>query len=443
MENKQQYPKHKTIVFLALFLAVIISSNTVTGAAFFQDQLQQDDNEYVEFSGTVEDNQTGNALVFATISVEQTNISTITNTDGEFLIKIPKNLTGGTISIAILGYKTKRIPISELSSENNRIKLDILVTVLSEINVKLPKDAKALVRMTFKKKSENYLNKEALMTAFYRETIKKRKKNVSLAEAIVNIYKQPYAASKRDYITLYKDRKSTDYSKLDTVALKLQGGPFNALYIDLMKYPEYVFTEDVMDLYLFSFAPSTTVNGKTVYVVRFKQRADIYKPLYYGKLFIDAETLALTSAVYNLNVEDRKQASELFVLKKPRNVFVYPTEAAYRVDYREKDGKWLYGYSNVQLSFKINRKGKLFNSYYSLTSEMAVTDWKLNTDGESVKGRDRLRPSVIISDEASGFSDPEFWGAYNVIEPEKSIESAIHKIRKQLKKVNSEDVDSI
>ncbi|MGB5363563.1 MAG: carboxypeptidase-like regulatory domain-containing protein, partial [Aureibaculum sp.] len=288
-----------------------------------------------------------------------------------------------------------------------------------------------------------YLNKEALMTAFYRETIKKRKKNVSLAEAIVNIYKQPYAASKRDYITLYKDRKSTDYSKLDTVALKLQGGPFNALYIDLMKYPEYVFTEDVMDLYLFSFAPSTTVNGKTVYVVRFKQRADIYKPLYYGKLFIDAETLALTSAVYNLNVEDRKQASELFVLKKPRNVFVYPTEAAYRVDYREKDGQWLYGYSNVQLSFKINRKGKLFNSYYSLTSEMAVTDWKLNTDGESVKGRDRLRPSVIISDEASGFSDPEFWGAYNVIEPEKSIESAIHKIRKQLKKVNSEDVDSI
>ena len=131
-------------------------------------------------------------------------------------------------------------------------------------------------------------------------------------------------------------------------------------------------------------------------------------------------------------------ASNLFVKKKPRDIFVYPTNAAYRIDYREKDGKWYYGYSNVQLTFKINRKGKLFNSIYSLSSEMAVTDWKLNTSGEILKAKERLRPSVIISDEASGFSDPEFWGAYNVIEPEKSIESAINKIRRQLKKINTD-----
>jgi hypothetical protein len=272
------------------------------------------------------------------------------------------------------------------------------------------------------------------MTAFYRETIKKRRKNVSLAEAIVNVYKQPYTSARKDYIKLYKARKSTDYTKLDTVALKLQGGPFNALYIDLMKYPEYIFTEDVIDLYKFSFASSTTINERPVYVVTFKQRNDIQEPLYYGKLYIDSETLALTSAVYNLNVENKELTSKLFVRKKPRNIKVYPTEAAYRVDYREKNGKWYYGYSNAQLTFKINRKGKLFNSIYSLSSEMAITDWELNTTNESLKFKERLKPSVVISDEASGFSDPEFWGAFNVIEPEKSIESAINKIKKQLKK---------
>jgi hypothetical protein len=41
-----------------------------------------------------------------------------------------------------------------------------------------------------------------------------------------------------------------------------------------------------------------------------------------------------------------------------------------------------------------------------------------------------------MMDKASGFSDPDFWGAYNVIEPEKSIEFAIKKIKKQLKKLN-------
>jgi hypothetical protein len=274
------------------------------------------------------------------------------------------------------------------------------------------------------------------MTAFYRETIKKRRKNVSLAEAIVTLYKEPYNSVKRDKIKLFKARKNTDYTKLDTLALKLQGGPFNALYIDLMKYPQFIFSDETIDLYKFSFGASTTINDQPVLVVNFKQRDEIGEPLYYGKLFIDSNTLALTSALYDLNVENKDQASALFVKKKPRDVKVYPTKAAYRVDYRQKNGKWYYGYSNVQLTFKVNKKGKLFNSVYSLSSEMAVTDWKLNID-QALKNKERLKPSIIIADEASGFSDPEFWGAYNVIEPEKSIESAIKKIQRQLKRLEN------
>ncbi|MCB0472005.1 MAG: carboxypeptidase-like regulatory domain-containing protein, partial [Flavobacteriaceae bacterium] len=284
---------------------------------------------------------------------------------------------------------------------------------------------------------ENYLNQDAIMTAFYRETIKKRNKNVSLAEAIVNIYKEPYTSGKKDNIELYKSRKNTDYSKLDTVALKLQGGPFNPLYVDLIKYPEYVFADDEINQYIFSFSPSTTINGRPVFVVNFKQSPNIEQPLYYGKLFIDSQTWALVSAIYNLNVENKTLAANLFVKKKPKDVFVYPTNAAYRIDYREKNGKWYYGYSNVQLTFKINRKKKWFNSVYSLSSEMAITDWRFNTQGEVLKGKNRLRPSIIISDEISGFSDPEFWGPYNVIEPEKSIESAINKIKRQLKRTEN------
>jgi hypothetical protein len=65
---------------------------------------------------------------------------------------------------------------------------------------------------------------------------------------------------------------------------------------------------------------------------------------------------------------------------------------------------------------------------------MAVTDWENNSDKRPVTPTDRLRPSIVISDEASGFSEPDFWGEFNVIEPEKSIESAIKKIQKQLEK---------
>jgi hypothetical protein len=45
-----------------------------------------------------------------------------------------------------------------------------------------------------------------------------------------------------------------------------------------------------------------------------------------------------------------------------------------------------------------------------------------------------MKTSMILTDEAIGFSDPDFWGSYNIIEPEKSIENAIKKIIKQLSK---------
>lgn len=419
---------------LLIFNSLLISFISIQHIAATTDVLSQEqqDIEYNQYSGSVHDSQTNEPLVFASLSVMNSNISTITNTDGEFLIKIPKNLNNEKIVISILGYQKKIIAISALKSKKNRIQLDISVVKLSEVVFELPKDAKTLVQSMFENKKINNSDKHVLMTAFYREAIKKRRKNASLAEAIVNIYKQPYTTSNRDKIKLFKVRKSTDYSKLDTIALKLQGGPYNALFIDLMKYPEYIFTNDTYNSYDFSFAPSTTVSERSVYVVKFKQKETIEEPLYYGKLFIDAKTRALSSAIFNLDVSDVEKASKVFVKKKPKNIEVIPESIAYRVDYRESDGKWYYSYSNAQLLFKIKRKGKLFNSTYTVNSEMAITDWKLNDHKEKPKFKESMRQSIIISDEASGFSDPKFWGAYNVIEPEKSIEVAIKKIQRQL-----------
>ena len=233
---------------------------------------------------------------------------------------------------------------------------------------------------------------------------------------------------------LRKARKSTDYQRLDTVAIKLQGGPFSTVFLDVMKYPEFIFTSETIGEYRYEFKPPSTVNNRTVYVVSFTLKSRLDEPHYFGNLYIDTETLALVSAKYELNVGDRKAASRMFVKKKPRDVTAYPLGANYQVDYREKNGKWHYGYGRVNLSFKVDKKGKLFNTTYTLASEMAVTDWEPNPSNTLAKAKDRLRPNVVITDQVSGFSDPDFWGPLNVIEPEKSIESAINKIRRQLRR---------
>jgi len=405
------------------FVGFLFITFFVFSAAFAQD--------YQEISGTVSDANNGDELVFADITIENTNIRTVSNAEGEYLLKIPNEYLSNKIVFSFLGYQEKQFTLEQLKSMNGNVSLPTLVTELGEVSLSIPKDAKTLVRESLKRKG-NYLDQNTLMTAFYRETIKKRRQNASLAEAVVEIYKEPYNTNRNDAVRLIKSRKNTNYSKLDTIALKLQGGPFNTIYSDLIKYPEFVFSTENIDNYNFKFLPSTQINDRRVYVVQFEQRPEIVTPLYYGKLYIDAQTYALTSAVYNLNVEDEDLAAELFVQKKPRRVSVYPTEASYRVDYKTKDGKWYYGYSNILLTFKVDWKGKLFNSVYTLQSEMVITDWDFNTSDKKIEAGERLRPSVILTDEASGFADPDFWGEYNIIEPEKSIEQAIKKINRQL-----------
>ena len=419
-----------------LLIVFLVGIGTQKASAFIQDATQEIAS-YTQYKGKILDAESKKPLVFATLTLDGSNISTITNTEGEFNLKIPEENTSEKLIISFLGYKSKTILLSSLSENKNKILMNVSVTQLSGIDLTVPKNAKLLVKETLRKKGENYFADPTLMTAFYRETIKKRRKNVSLSEAVVNIYKTPYTSERKDAVELYKARKSTDYSKLDTVALKLQGGPFNALFVDIMKYPQYIFTNESIEDYVFDFDRSTRVNDKLIYIINFKQREAILDPLYEGKLYIDAENKILTSAIYSLNITDKEKASKLFVRKKPRNATVWPTDVAYRIDYREKNGKWYYGYSNVLLEFKVNWDKKLFNSVYSMACEMAVTDWEKNVTRELPKLKDRMKSSIILNDEALGFADPDFWGEYNIIEPEKSIESAIKKIQRQLRRAKS------
>ncbi|HEY9168260.1 MAG TPA: carboxypeptidase-like regulatory domain-containing protein [Lutibacter sp.] len=416
--------------FITSFYLMLIIGG-FQNSSYATNRILNDTIGFNEYRGSVIDSKTKKPLEFATLLINGTNISTITNTQGDFLLKAPKKYSNRRVTVSFLGYTSKVVSLSDLNKENSIVRLETYIEELSEVNINV-KNATSLVQEMLKRKGDNYYNDDLKMTSFYRETIKKRRTYVSLSEAVIEIYKQPYTTDKSDILKIYKARKSTDYNKLDTIAFKLRGGPFNTLYIDIMKNTAMIFDEDMVDVYDFTFDISTKIDNRLIHVVNFKQKKHINEPYFYGKLYIDAQTLALTNAKFYLNLENKQKASRYFIIKKPKNADVLPIQANYQVEYREKDGKWYYGYSRVELGFKINWAKKWFNTIYYTTIEMAVTDWEKSNDGQLPKPKDRLRPSVIMSDNTSGFQDPEFWGAYNVIEPDKPIESAIEKIQKQL-----------
>ena len=108
--------------------------------------------------------------------------------------------------------------------------LDVYSIPLSEMILTIPKDVEGLVRKALFNSKSNYLNENLLMTSFFRESIKRRRRNVSLTEAVSKIYKVPYESYKRDVIEFVKLRKNTDYSRLDTLIVKLAGGPFITIF---------------------------------------------------------------------------------------------------------------------------------------------------------------------------------------------------------------------
>ena len=396
-----------------------------------------DSSSFRQFKGSILDIKTRNELVFASITVSGTTISTISNSEGKFSIKIPTEKQNLSLIISFLGYKNKVVPIKELKPEKNVLYLEPSNTILEEVVVKVT-DAKSIFLGVLNNRLQNYGNDAIQMTGFYRETIRKRRTYVSLSESIVNIQKQPFLISSQDQINLFKGRKNADYAKLDTVNFKLQGGPFSALFIDLIKYPSLLFSENAFELYDFSLDDITQINDKQVLVLAFKQKPTNEDPLYYGKIFIDAKSLAVISATFHLNVADKIKSGLQFTRKKPVGVNVYPTEVRYQINYRQQNGQWIFAYSRGDLTFKLNWDKKIFNTIYSTTFEMAVTDWK-KQDLKENQNTQRLTSNIILSDKVSSLADPDFWGEYNIIEPEKSIESAIRKIQRKASNEFSND----
>ena len=413
--------------FLGVFFALLLVA--WSAEARFSSFNAADSSSFDQFKGSILDSKTKNELIYASISVAGTSLSTISNSEGKFAIKVPKDKENASLIISFLGYKNKVVSIKDLKSEKNIIYLEPSSTLLEEVFVKL-RDVKTIFAGVLNNRSQNYGDDPLQMTGFYRETIKKRRTYVSLSESIVKIQKQPFSDATQDQINLFKGRKNADYTKLDTLNFKLQGGPYSALYIDLIKNPANIFSEDAFELYDFNLEDVTQINGNQVYVLAFKQKPSYENPLYFGKLFIDAKSLAIVSATFALNVEDKVKAGRLFTRKKPAGVDLYPTEVRYQLNYREQNGKWIFDYSRADLTFKLNWDKRIFNTVYTTTVEMAVTDWKKQEVGDSQNAQ-KLNSTVIMSDKVSSLSDPDFWGAYNIIEPEKSIEAAIRKIQRK------------
>jgi hypothetical protein len=397
------------------------------------EQLMEDSLAYKSYTGKILDKETSKPVVFANVVLQGTSIGTVTNADGEFLIKAPANSDIQVIEITHLGYETKLIKLPELEGDNTSIMLASVTVPIEGVTVSYGNPVELLLK-AIDNIPQNYSEDPVMLKAFYRETIKQNRNYVGVAEAVLDIYKAEYLrTAEYDRPLIYKGRKSQDYKKMDTVIVKLQGGPYISLMLDIAKHPGEILSSDMMDQYSYTYGGITSVQDRQAIIIKFEPKPYVDMPLYRGNIFLDVENLAFIGMDFMLDDDNIAEAAALFIRKKPASMNVDIESANYMVKYRVFEDTWYLSYVRSELNFKCKWKKKLFSSNFGLMTEMAITDLDLE-NVTKYKFRQTSRMSDILSEQVSQFEDPDFWGVDNIIKPDESIEDAIAKLSRKMRR---------
>lgn len=378
-------------------------------------------------SGTVVNGVTGQAIEGASVTAEA--LSVVTNADGYFMLKSDSPLE--TVVVSHIGYRSQRLAIDNQSAENLKIRLEPTAIQLREVLV-IADNPRELVEAAIRKIPQNYSAQPELYRCFYRETAMKRQHFICVAEGVVDMYKTSYRqGSIRDKVAISKGRRLLSPKQSDTLSVKVLGGPVAPVQLDMVKNTAFLLNERELGYYDLTMETPTVIADRMQYVVSLKPMMLRDYPLYYGKLYIDQETLAFTRAELSLDMSNRQKATEMMLVRKPAGVRFKPKELSLLIDYRMgMDGVTRISYIRTTFRFNCDWKRRLLSTSFTAFCELAVTN-STNRDVKPIQGRESFDQRDAFFDKVDYFRDPTFWEDYNIIEPTESLDRAIHRLLKK------------
>ena len=375
--------------------------------------------------GSVVDVETGRSIESALVSIPGTTAATVTNSDGRFVIKSAEPIT--RVSVSFLGYKTALCEVAPPNPLTVYLKPESLTIEGATI---ISGDPLEIVRAAIRKIPSNYSDHPELLECFYRETVRKRSRYTYISEAVARMYKTSYGNGVgQDRTALEKSRVLLSQKRSDTLSVKVQGGPAQAAFLDVVKNRELLFGYEELQRYSFVMANPEYIDGRRQFVIKFGPGPGIYDfALYFGTLYIDTERLAFTRIEMSLDMSDPGKATERIVVRKPFSLRLTPKEMSIVMNYSYDGEISRLSYFRSTFRFNCDWKKKLFATSYVAINELVVTD--IRPEAVPIGRSEMFRTSDIMSDKAAEFLDRDFWADYNIIEPSQSLEHAVNRLRK-------------
>lgn len=395
-------------------------------------QAREEVDGYFTVTGVVRNKDDRKKLENVNVSVPGTNIGTVTNSDGIFSLKIKDAEIVRGLEVSHIGYLNTQISLKENKDLSTlTVWMIPAPNLLSEIVI-FGNNARGIVEEAIRKIPVNYSPNENMLTTFYRETVQKRRRYISVSEAVIDVYKTAYndRVPVKDKVQLQKGRRLLSQKNSDTLAVKVVGGPSLAIYLDVVKNQDALLNMGDLDYYEFHIEEPVNFDNRMQYVISFRPKVSLMYALFYGKLYIDFEKLAFTRAEFSLDMKNKTKAVEAILHKKPLGLQFKPQEVSYLVTYKEQNGKTYLNYIWNTIRFKCDWKKRLFSSGYTVYSEMVVTD-RQEDNFTAISNKTAFKEKQVFYDLVDEYWNEDFWKEYNIIEPTESLEHAVKKLKKQ------------
>lgn len=392
---------------------------------------------HFQIDGVVIDDEKNQAIPYANVYIKDTFIGTVTNSVGAFSILIPEIHLDKSLVISSISYTSQTVPISTIDSsiDELKVRLKSASIVLNEVEVA---NCNLILEEALSRVAKNYPSEYTNLTSFYRELIKKNRSYVDISQGVLNIAKTPYisnvantkkAKKAEDIISVSKGHRITRYSRDDTLAFKVKGGPSMMMMLDIVKHPGIILGPDHNEHYQYDFEGINIIDGRRTYVLSFTPKAELDVFLYQGLIYIDEKSFAIAGLSFRFQDEVLKEAGKTLVTHKPALAELTLQKLNYDVRYRQADGVWFLDYVRNEIEMKVNWKKRLFNSQFNATTELVVTN-KGALD-QSEFDFDKLLVSSnrdLFSDQISDLIATEYWQDFSIIKPEEDLKKAIDKI---------------
>ena len=369
-------------------------------------------------------------MSFSSVYLVGRTKGTISNDEGEFQLKLSSADLSETLSISCIGYKNFKAPVSTLVNTTNNYFLENDVVPIQEVIIRKMSPV-MLLRSAMNKINHNYSSNPAVLTSFYRETVRRGNHYSMVSEAALENYKSGYKSMAADQIKIIKARKNEDFNHGDSVMLKLKAGLNTMLMLDVVKNVPDFLTGGNLDDYVYRLTDIVVEDGEDNYVIEFEPKPGSPEDVIYsGRILIDIRDMAFRWVEFQVNPAQLDQATDQFIIRKPANLVVRALKASYKVSFRKSGNKYYLQMIRCETEFKIRNRRQLSGSIYNTRLEMAVTGID-TVNVNRFPQRETARAREFFADQVGKY-DESFWGEYNFIKPDESLENAIAKLSRAM-----------